>query len=92
MMDFGFYNLDCMKGMKEFPDKYFDLAIVDPPYGDGGGEWSGAERFGERFDRYRSPSQLSTESGKIKTHVLGNGGGGHENRRDMGRKIRQKKS
>lgn len=22
-----------MEGMKEFPDKYFDLAIVDPPYG-----------------------------------------------------------
>ena len=22
-----------MQGMKEFPDKYFDLAIVDPPYG-----------------------------------------------------------
>jgi DNA modification methylase len=33
MMDFGFYNMDCMQGMKEFPDKYFDLAIVDPPYG-----------------------------------------------------------
>ena len=33
MLDFGFYNEDCMKGMKEFPDKYFDLAIVDPPYG-----------------------------------------------------------
>lgn len=33
MLDFGFYNMDCMKGMKEFPDKYFDLAIVDPPYG-----------------------------------------------------------
>jgi site-specific DNA-methyltransferase (adenine-specific) len=27
------YNMDCMEGMKEFPDKYFDLAIVDPPYG-----------------------------------------------------------
>jgi len=26
------YNQDCMEGMKEFPDKYFDLAIVDPPY------------------------------------------------------------
>jgi len=26
------YNMDCMIGMKEFPDKYFDLAIVDPPY------------------------------------------------------------
>lgn len=34
MLDFGFYNLDCMQGMKEFPDKYFDLAIVDPVYGD----------------------------------------------------------
>ena len=34
MLDFGFYNMDCMDGMREFPDKYFDLAIVDPPYGD----------------------------------------------------------
>lgn len=33
MLDFGFYNMDCMEGMKEFPDNYFDLAIVDPPYG-----------------------------------------------------------
>lgn len=30
-----FYNLDCMEGMKDIPDKYFDLAIVDPPYGIG---------------------------------------------------------
>src|SRR5690625_2685383 len=30
----GFYNMDCMEGMKEIPDKYFDLAIVDPPYRD----------------------------------------------------------
>ncbi len=36
MLDFGFYNMDCMDGMREFPDKYFELAIVDPPYGDGG--------------------------------------------------------
>lgn len=27
------YNIDCMLGMKEYPDKYFDLAIVDVPYG-----------------------------------------------------------
>ena len=26
------YNIDCMEGMKLIPDKYFDLAIVDPPY------------------------------------------------------------
>lgn len=35
MLKHGFYNMDCMDGMKEFPDKYFDLAIVDPPYGIG---------------------------------------------------------
>lgn len=27
------YNEDCMVGMKEYPDNYFDLAVVDPPYG-----------------------------------------------------------
>ena len=29
----GLYNADCMEAMKCFPDGYFDLAIVDPPYG-----------------------------------------------------------
>ncbi len=28
-------NMDCMEYMKTAPDKYFDLAIVDPPYGIG---------------------------------------------------------
>ena len=28
-----YYNEDCMVGMARYPDKYFDLAIVDPPYG-----------------------------------------------------------
>jgi len=28
-----FENRDCMEGMKRFPDNYFDLAVVDPPYG-----------------------------------------------------------
>lgn len=27
------FNRDCMEAMKEFPDGYFDLAVVDPPYG-----------------------------------------------------------
>lgn len=33
------HNMDCMELMKQYPDNYFDLAIVDPPYGidmDGG--------------------------------------------------------
>lgn len=55
MLDFGFYNMDCLEGMKQFPDNYFELAIVDPPYGDAGGGFSGKERFGERFERYRLP-------------------------------------
>lgn len=27
-----FLNGDCMDIMKQYPDDYFDLAIVDPPY------------------------------------------------------------
>src|SRR5690554_4906969 len=27
------YLMDCIEGMKHYPDKHFDLAIVDPPYG-----------------------------------------------------------
>ncbi len=29
---------DCMDVMRKYPDKYFDLAVVDPPY------FSGPER------------------------------------------------
>ena len=27
------YNMDCLEGMRLMPDGYFDIAIVDPPYG-----------------------------------------------------------
>jgi len=29
--------MDCIEGMKNTPDKYYDLSIVDPPYGIGAG-------------------------------------------------------
>lgn len=29
------YNIDCMEYMRASPDKAFDLAVVDPPYGIG---------------------------------------------------------
>src|SRR5574344_1630692 len=29
----NFYNCDCMEFMKTIPAQYYDLAIVDPPYG-----------------------------------------------------------
>lgn len=27
------YNMDCMEYMRSIPDKFFELSIVDPPYG-----------------------------------------------------------
>lgn len=35
LMPPGLYNMDCMEAMATFPDKFFDLAVVDPPYGGG---------------------------------------------------------
>ena len=49
MLDFGFYNLDCMEGMKDYPDNYFDLAVVDPPYGGGLTENGGCQGW---FSKY----------------------------------------
>ena len=61
------FNRDCMDAMKEFPDGFFDLAVVDPPYGDGCSQIGNVEResynrFGQRFDRYKLSTELdSTE-------------------------------
>ena len=49
MLDFGFYNEDCLPRMREYPDKYFDLAIVDPPYGGGFTEGGGCQGW---FSKY----------------------------------------
>ena len=38
------YNMDCMQGLKEIPDKFFDLAVVDPPYGGGCSQSLNVER------------------------------------------------
>ena len=42
------YNMDCMDLMRLVPDKEFDLAIVDPPYGiRAGGGGYGRRCFGK---------------------------------------------
>lgn len=48
-------NVDCMEYMRTLPDKAFDLAIVDPPYGGGVRSLPDKSRgrFGGRFNRYR---------------------------------------
>ena len=37
------YNMDCMEYMRSMPDKYFDLAVVDPPYGGANSKIGGAK-------------------------------------------------
>ena len=58
-------NLDCMEYMRTIPDKYFDLAVVDPPYGGGGAdnEYKGAivGRFGGRFEKYHLTTEITAE-------------------------------
>jgi len=42
------YNVDCMEYMRGLPDKAFDLAIVDPPYGIGAADDT---RFGVKTNK-----------------------------------------
>ena len=56
-MESIFKNMDCIAGMKEYPDKYFDLAIVDPPYGGASKDYDATtQRYGGRFDKYFEPN------------------------------------
>ena len=43
------FNEDCMKVMSRYPDKYFDLAVVDPPYGGGCSQSVDVEREREQL-------------------------------------------
>ena len=40
--------MDCMDAMRRMPDKCFDLAVVDPPYGGGSLQSVHVERERER--------------------------------------------
>lgn len=44
------YNEDCMIGMSRYPDKYFDLAVVDPPYGIGDFNQSASRKMHKKID------------------------------------------
>ena len=54
-----FLNMDCMEGMKQYSDKYFDLAIVDPPYGlgdrltEGGDKKNPMEKYRKDYESKR---------------------------------------
>ena len=67
------YNMDCMEAMREMPDKEYELAIVDPPYGIGAdsfnnGAGSADHPQGSTTKRLR----LNSGSGKLKDRALQN--------------------
>lgn len=72
------YNMDCMDGMKQFPDKYFDLAIVDPPYGIGmdGGKIGGdncgkaQEYIKKEWDNASPEKQYFTELCRVSKNQI----------------------
>ena len=65
-MEHGYYNMDCMEGMRQFPDDYFSLAIVDPPYFSGPNKRGyyghkvspiGVDRIYEKTDDWEVPDK-----------------------------------
>ena len=61
-------NVDCMEYMKTIPDKFFDLAIVDPPYGIGAPKME--KGAGYSGGNYSTKNRLNTGSGKLKNRIL----------------------
>lgn len=71
MLPPGFYNMDCMEALKEYPDKYFELAIVDPPYGIGADGFKNASGYhGKESAAVKAKNRLNTGSGKLKDRIL----------------------
>lgn len=71
------FNEDCLEGMKRYPDGFFSLAVVDPPYGSGFTEGGGCKgwftkyhqnddkehrNLRGRFDRYNASASGSSQS------------------------------
>ena len=83
------FNMDCLEAMRQMEDNAFDLAVVDPPYGNGLANGGGCRGW---FDKYQPDSQsvnvereresggrgLQAETGKYKGAVVGRFGGAFE--------------
>jgi len=68
-------NIDCMIAMAEFPDKYFDLAVVDPPYGIGNFIPQAGRQKGKKFGAVGWNDEIPTkiyfeELKRISTHRI----------------------
>ena len=60
-----------MAVMARYPDKYFDLAVVDPPLRRWGGVLDGGKRFGGRFDAYKQNCEDGRKvGGKVRKKIV----------------------
>lgn len=56
----GFYNMDCMEGMKEIPDKSIDMVLCDLPYGVTGLPWDAVLPMEDLMKHYRRVCKQNT--------------------------------
>jgi site-specific DNA-methyltransferase (adenine-specific) len=61
IMDSIVFNEDCMAVMARYPDKYFDLAVVDPPYGIGEDGRKGVRTMPSRPNSYNREPKYSAK-------------------------------
>lgn len=69
------HNADCLTGMKQYPDKHFELAIVDPPYGIGASEMTmgrGKKKWskGKNWDIAAPNNAYFTELFRVSNHQI----------------------
>jgi site-specific DNA-methyltransferase (adenine-specific) len=68
------YNEDCLEVMRHFEDEYFDLAIVDPPYGIDRGEKFGGKNWKEYtkkdWDKCRPDEKYFTELFRVSRNQI----------------------
>ncbi|MFA7255972.1 MAG: DNA methyltransferase [Kiritimatiellales bacterium] len=71
------YCMDCMEGMKQIPDKFFELAIVDPPYGikiNSSGRVGHYGGRGKKWDSETPPEEYFSEIGRVSQNQIVWGG------------------
>lgn len=77
-------NCDCVEYMRTVPDKYFDLACVDPPYGDAS-QSVNAERADPAERKFRNAKgRFGGHGNWADKYDLGNGSAGVFSKYDLG--------
>ena len=59
----NFFNVDCIEFMKSKPDKCYDLAIVDPPYGIGFSDYERGSSGLKVKERYTKTGKKDWDKG-----------------------------